>query len=230
MPLRRDSGVALVAAILATAIMSALLVGFISMVTGDQRGGFLNRDQTRAYAAAHAGMEQLTADLGELFATNFRPTGAQVNALMTSRPAIPGVRYELPSGADGSGYQLLFQDTTPADGFPDTEPTPRVITSGPYEGLQGTVTPYTIWVTAHTESGAETRMRRTMQTVLIPAFQFGIFSENDLSFHAGPSFDFGGRVHTNGNLYLAQGSSNTLWLRDRVTAVGEVIRKNLVSG
>ena len=65
-------------------------------------------------------------------------------------------------------------------------------------------------------------MRRTMQTVLIPVFQFGIFSENDLSFFAGPNFNFGGRVHTNSNLFLAEGDGNTLTMADRVTAVGEV--------
>ena len=47
-------------------------------------------------------------------------------------------------------------------------------------------------------------MRREMQTVAIPVFQFGIFSENDLSFFAGPNFDFGGRVHTNQHLFLKQ--------------------------
>ncbi len=72
-------------------------------------------------------------------------------------------------------------------------------------------------------------MRRTLQTVAVPVFQFGMFSEGDLSFHAGATFNFGGRVHTNGNLYLAQGGG-TLTLADRVTAVGEVIRTNLSNG
>ncbi len=67
-------------------------------------------------------------------------------------------------------------------------------------------------------------MRRTLQTVAVPVFQFGLFSENDLSFFAGPDFNFGGRVHTNGNLFLASGNGTTLTLADRVTAVGEVIR------
>ena len=73
-------------------------------------------------------------------------------------------------------------------------------------------------------------MRRTLQTVAIPVFQFGIFSENDLSFFAGPNFNFGGRVHTNVNLYLAEGNGATLTMADRVTAVGEVIRTNLSNG
>ena len=51
-----------------------------------------------------------------------------------------------------------------------------------------------------------------------------LFLTIDLSFFAGPSFDFGGRVHTNGNLFLSQGVAATLTLRDRVTAVKEVIR------
>ena len=74
-----ESGVALISAVLVVALMSALLVGFVSMVIADQNAGLHNRDQTTAYAAAHAGLEQLTSDLGELFATNFRPTSAQVN-------------------------------------------------------------------------------------------------------------------------------------------------------
>ncbi len=73
-------------------------------------------------------------------------------------------------------------------------------------------------------------MRRTLQTVAVPVFQFGLFSENDLSFFAGPDFNFGGRVHTNANVYLASGNGTTLTLADRVTAVGEVIRTNLSNG
>ena len=59
----------------------------------------------------------------------------------------------------------------------------------------------------------------------IPAFQFGNFSETDLSFFPGPVFNFGGRVHTNGNLFLAAGSE--VQLSDKVTAV---IRAYLANG
>ena len=46
-------------------------------------------------------------------------------------------------------------------------------------------------------------MRRTMQTIGIPVFQFGIFSENDLSSLPANDFAFGGRVHTNRTCSLA---------------------------
>jgi hypothetical protein len=73
-----ESGMALVATLLVMMVMSALLVGFYAVVAADQRAGGINRDQTQAYAAAHAGLEKLTADLGALFVGgNFSPTAAQ---------------------------------------------------------------------------------------------------------------------------------------------------------
>ena len=76
--------------------------------------------------------------------------------------------------------------------------------TGPYEGLIAAQTPFQIDVTARTATGGETHLVRTMEAVAIPVFQFGMFSDVDLSFFAGPNFDFGGRVHTNGNLFLVR--------------------------
>lgn len=232
-----QAGVALLSALLVLVLMSALLVGFISSINSDQLASGVNRDQTQAYAAAHAGVEKLTADLGQLFEANFAPTNAQVDALATTamEPTIGGIQYLAPNG--GSGYRITYTDALgangmpPADGSPDLEnPNGSLITSGPYQGLTGLITPYNIEVTSRTAGNAEVRMRRTMQTVGIPVFQFGIFSENDLSFFAGPNFAFGGRVHSNQHLFLKQDSGNTLTLQDRVTAVGEIIRDQLANG
>ena len=119
-----ERGSALLSVILISLLVSALLAGFMSMVMADQRAGYSNRDQTTAYAAAHAGLEQLTADLGELFATNFRPTAAQVNAIMGTPPDVGGsIAYQQPGGAVGSGYRITFTDAN-GDGFPDTEECP----------------------------------------------------------------------------------------------------------
>src|SRR5208282_3855856 len=82
--------------------------------------------------------------------------------------------------------------------------------------------------TAHTVSGNEVKLKRTTQTVGIPIFQFGVFSQTDLSFFPGQPFNFGGRTATNGNLFLA--SVNGVTLSQPVTAVGDVIRTNLSNG
>ncbi len=218
----RESGMALLSTLLVLMLMSALLIGFYAVIVADQQSGGINRDQTQAYAAAHAGLEKLTADLGALFVGgNFSPSAAQVNALTTDPPALPGFTYEAPGNAPG--YTITAGAVRIA-----------TIPNGPFQGLQGLITPYVVNVTARSTAGtfgaAESRMRREVQTVAVPVFQFGIYSENDLSFFAGPDFDFGGRVHSNQNVYVAQDGSATLTLRDVFTAAGEVVRTHLSNG
>src|SRR5262249_38663041 len=144
-------------------------------------------------------------------------------------------------GVAGSGYDITF---TPDDcdigagpvlpcanaGNPKPE-RDADITTGPFEGLKGLLTPYTLTVTARSTTGnSEVRLRRELQTVAVPVFQFGIFGEKSLGFHAGPNFDFGGRVHTNERLYLASGNGSTLTFRDKITAFIQVIRNTLSNG
>jgi hypothetical protein len=219
----RESGMALVSALLIMMLLSALLVGFFALIVADQEATGVTRDQTQAYAAAHAGLENLTADLGGLFVGgNYSPTAAQISALTAAPPTLPGFQFLAPAG--GSGYTI-----TPGAVAATTIP------NGPFQGMQGLITPYVLNVTARSSGGmlggaAEVRMRREIQTVAVPVFQFGVYSENDLSFFAGPDFDFGGRVHSNQNIYLAQDGAATLTLRDVVTAVGEVVRTHLANG
>jgi len=220
--LAHERGIALLTTLLITMLISALLVGFTAVVMSDQRFRGTDRTRAAAFYAAHSGLEKLTTDLGNLFNTNYAPKGAQINALANSPPLFTGTSF---TAADGtSGYRVLFP--TNADGNPVS--TSRNIASGPYQGLIGLLTPYTIDVTARTPGGGEVHLQRSFQTVAIPVFQFGMFSDVDLSFFAGPNFNFGGRVHTNGNLFLSSGS--TLTLSDKVTAVGEIVRQKLSNG
>ena len=208
---------ALMSVLLVLMLMSALLVGYFAMIAADQQSAGVDRDQTQAYAAAHAGLEKLTADLGLLFmGGNYSPTTTQISALTSNPPTVTGFQYTSPDGS--SGYTITAKPVQTA-----------TIASGAFQGLVGLITPYEINVTARANStgGAEVRMRRTLQTVAIPVFQFGVFSELNLNFAAAPSFAFGGRIHTNQNLYLAHQTGATLTLEDKVTAVGEIVRTHL---
>ncbi|MFP5379026.1 MAG: PilX N-terminal domain-containing pilus assembly protein, partial [Vicinamibacteria bacterium] len=220
---RAERGVALVMVLLLLLLISSLLVGFLVAVTTDTRLRGIDRTRTQAFYAAHAGLEKLTADLGDLFAVNFAPDAADLAAITDDPPALEHIAFE---ADDGRGYAIEFLED--ATGAPAAEN--RTILSGPFQGFVGLVTPYTMTTTARTLDGSEARLQRTLQTVSIPVFQFGIFSETDLSFFAGPSFNFGGRVHTNGHLFLASGNNNTLTLADRVTVVNEVVRTHLSNG
>jgi type II secretory pathway component PulK len=114
----RESGVALLSAILVLMLMSALLVGFMAIVNSDQSASGINRDQTQAYAAAHAGVEKLTADLGELFQSNFAPNATEIGNLTVpaKQPALPGISYLRPNGL--TGYRISYNDVVAPIGEP----------------------------------------------------------------------------------------------------------------
>lgn len=233
----REKGIALITALLILLLITSLIAGFSWLVLTDQAMGGDTNQRQKAFYGAEAGMEQLTSALNNLFAQNYAPTNLQINALVApgsdpatnpaTAAAFQGVSFVDPTvGTVGSGYNIAF---TSANGRTPDAGTHQ-ITAGPYQGLTGLITPYTLNIITQSTGGGEVKLQRTVQTVGIPLFEFGIFSQTDLSFFAGPNFNFGGRVHTNGNLYLAEGNGNTLTLGDKVTAVGEVIRTNLSNG
>jgi hypothetical protein len=255
-----ERGVALLTTMLVMMLISALLVGFTTLVMSDQRYRFIDRDRGQAFYAASGALEKMTAELGNLFFRNVAPTNAQISALTAAaaQPAIPGVTFTSPSapsplaaselspfycytttGAGGvnravrtvgtNGYTISFCENTGTTN-PTTTAESTVIRSGPYADLVALKTPYQLDVTARTASGGEVHLVRTIESVAIPVFQFGIFSDVDLAFNAADDFTFGGRVHTNGNLYLAEAASSLLTIGDKVTAVKEVVRKYLSNG
>ncbi|HXW63010.1 MAG TPA: PilX N-terminal domain-containing pilus assembly protein [Candidatus Acidoferrales bacterium] len=228
----REQGIALITTLLILILLSAMTVGIAWLVVGDRKLGGNNSDRQLAFYGAEAGIESLTASLEDLFDQNYAPNATAINNLMVSPgpPAnIPGIQYIAPGQmAPGTGYQITFTPTPGAPTIPETSW--GTIPTGTYAGLVGLMTPYTITVTARTPYGSEARLQREVQTVAIPIFQFGFFSQMDLSFFAGPNFNFGGRVHTNGNLWLAEGNGDTLTMTQKVTAAGEIISENLENG
>jgi len=222
---RRDgeSGVALIAVLLLLMLVGALAAEFYAVTVSERRLQGVDRDRTNAFYAAHGGLEKLTADISKLFFDNYAPTGNQIRALTTTPPALPGVTWV--TTGEGPGYTVTF---TPVDANANPGAEVRGITSGTYNGFTGLVTTYTMSVTAQTGSVGEVRLQRKMEAVQIPLFQFGQFSDTDIAFHPADDFDFGGRIHTNGNLFLAAGT--TLTISDKVTVVGEVIRTNNPNG
>ena len=231
--MRKQDGIALITTLLLLLLMSAMVVGFMLLVTEGQRLSGMNNEQSRAFYGAESGMEKLTADLGALFASTYAPTAPQVDALQAQPPVLPsstGVSYVDVLG--NSTYSIAYPKDI--NGNPLAQFAQIRSGSSPFQGMSALETTYTMTVAARTVTGGEAKLVRTTQTVGIPLFQFGIYSDTDLSFFPGPNFDFGGRVHTNGNLFLDSGgpagatptqtSSVQLWLRSPVTASKEILR------
>ncbi|MFN7978682.1 MAG: pilus assembly PilX N-terminal domain-containing protein [Vicinamibacterales bacterium] len=215
-----ERGIALMTTILMMVLMSALLVGFTSAVMSDQSYRAIDRDRARAFYGAQSGIEKLNADLARLFINQVGPSDATVIGLgaPANRPTIPNVTF-------------VDVGTSPAYSVtPMGAASSGIISSGAYEGLMALKRQFQLDATARAVDGGEVHLKRVVEAVAIPVFQFGIFSDVDLAFNAADAFDFGGRVHTNKNLYLAEGSGNTLVLRDKVTAVGQIVRQVLSNG
>ena len=64
-------------------------------------------------------------------------------------------------------------------------PATSIISSG-NQGLTAEIIPITLQVTALRPAGASVNMTRGVEVALIPVFQFGVFSDSDLSYFPGP--------------------------------------------
>ena len=218
----REKGMALVTALLVLLLVSSIIIGLSWMVMTNQRLGGNNANRQAAFYSAEAGMEKMTADLGTQYGATNALSTTDITTVMGKAPVIPGVSYN----ATPQSYYISYTPDPANAGNPLA--TNHTILSGPYAGLQGLLTPFTLTVRADLADGSEAKLVRTVQTVGIPVFQFGIYSGVDLSYFPGPIFNFGGRVHTNGNLWLAAGS--TLTLADKVTSAGQIVVTNLANG
>jgi hypothetical protein len=228
----REQGMALITALLVLILVSSMIVGLAWMVMTDQKLAGNNSDRQKAFYAAEAGMESMTAALAADFNASPVLSSTDISNIMTTTvPAdmtgnyISYISHAANAPCGTNGYCITF--TPDANGNPLA--TTHTILTGQNAGLVGLLTPYTLQVTAETPQGSEVKLQRVVQTAAIPIFQFGMFSQTDLDFFAGPDFSFGGRVHTNGNLWLAE-NGGTLTLSDKVTAAGEIIRSNLENG
>src|ERR1700680_5042374 len=115
-----ENGSAMIMALLMMLLVSALLVGFTATIMSDQRFRGIDHDHMQAFYAAQAGLEKLTTDLGNMFQTNFAPKAVNINGLMTTPPALPGIAFTAAGGAAGSGYTITFT--------PDVNGNPAAIT------------------------------------------------------------------------------------------------------
>jgi len=220
---KTENGVAFITVLLILILVSAMVLGMSWMVMTDARLGGNNKDRETAFYGAEAGMEKLTADMGTNFATQGFVTAANITTAVTSPPVIPGIQF-----VDGAGASSYTVTCNGCPGAPVANYA-AILPPSPYSGMSGSITPFTLTVSAMTLTGSEVKLQRQIQLVAIPVFQFGIFSQTDLAFFNGPPFDFGGRVHTNGNLWLAA-DAGPLYVSDKITVAGQVVRSNLENG
>jgi hypothetical protein len=204
-----ERGTAALTAVLILALLALFTAASLARVTTEATVMGNDYANTKAFYAAQASLELMSRNFNRVFDTQLRPSAADLRAIENNTPDIEGFNF----------VQSITQN-----GSADTRP----IDDGPYSGLISLRTPYRLGAVATYPSGAQVELTRTFFNHQIPIFQFGIFYNDDMEFHPGPRFDFGGRVHSNGNMFMMSGSD--LFFRSRVTAAGEIVRDTSRNG
>jgi hypothetical protein len=95
-------------------------------------------------------------------------------------------------------------------------------------GIQTLIDAYEITAIANID-GRQDIVSRLVTTESTPVFQFAVFYTSDLEVLPGPSMTLGGRVHSNGDMYLGSGSTLTMDT-NYVHAIGNMFRSRKDGG
>jgi Tfp pilus assembly protein PilX len=199
-----DKGSAIVIVLLILALLMAFVALAISRTTSETLATSNDAAESRAFAAAEASLEVVTRNFNKIFEEKLAPDSGDLQHVQDLTP--PGF------DTDYNFSQVLQQ----------TQSTNVVVMSGQLlQGLNALRDTWQIDTTATDKtSGVQVQLRRQFFNNRVPVFQFGIFYDDDLEFHPGPRFDFGGRVHSNSNLFLM--GQTGLYFASRVSAAGQV--------
>ncbi|MEZ5344277.1 MAG: PilX N-terminal domain-containing pilus assembly protein [Pyrinomonadaceae bacterium] len=216
----RERGAALAVTLIILAILSVVALTALAFSSTEARIAGSDLQRTQTFYAGTASIEKMTSDFSDLFRKKINPTPADISAIENNPPA----------GLISEGFsfqQSLTEDTAKLNelqsiqGLP-SDVYPRVnIPNGPYAGLYASIVPFRISTIATQDwSGAEVQLEREFNNYLVPLFQFGMYSNEDIEMSPGPMLTFNGRIHTNKNLYVARNTK----LLNRITAAGEFVR------
>lgn len=234
-----ERGAALAMALLIMGVLAVVSMSVLAVVNHEAQIANSDLRRTQTFYAAAAGIEKMTSDFSALFARTSRPKQSHLNTIANSPPAEltgEGFVFQQSLALDSAALTEYHKRITfPAGSFPTV-----VVPSGPFAGLTATVSPYVANTTATldpggsyitgtsttTDGGPQVTLQRKLNNYMIPIFQFGMFSNEDLEIHPGPQFYFNGRVHANGNIY----ASGTTEFQDKVTTANEIVTDVLRNG
>ena len=205
-------------AIIIALMIMLLLMGFVALAvsrTSNETVASSNdAAETRTFEAAQASLEIMTHNFDKVFDVKLSPDQNDLNHIKSLEP-------------DGQyGFTNEYDFNQQIEKTQDAEIV--VMTGQQFQGLSALRDEWEIDATATNKfNGVQVRLKRKFFNNLIPIFQFGIFYEDDLEFHPGPRFDFGGRVHSNRHIFM---KANDLNFSSKVTATGEVFTDVMRNG
>ena len=199
-----EKGSAIVIAMLVLVLLMAFVALAVSRTTSETISSANDAAESRTFEAANASLEVMTNNFKKIFDWG----------KLNPEPAdLDNIRMQVPPDFDDYEFEQDIQQTQNSKQV--------VMTGGDFQGLSSTRDEWQVSTIArHKLTGVEVELKRRFYNDRIPIFQFGIFYNDNLEFHPGPKFDFGGRVHSNANLFLM--ANTGLWFTSKVTAHGEI--------
>ncbi len=194
-PDRDESGIALIATLIVLVLLAALTAAIAFSTVTSVRATGAAYHESRAFYAAEAGAEHAMAQL----ALRLKDGSLSDDDLASLNP---------PSVMTGFSYPYYGASKVGA-------PRQETISDGPHVGLYALVQTVEIVSQAMDKAGTTDAVVLTTDAAVIPVFQFGVLYEKDLELNNGPLMVFGGRVHSNGNIYISADSA--LYDRDITT-------------
>jgi hypothetical protein len=206
--LNNQRGVALITMLLLLSALTILAVGsvYVSSIDTQLAGNFYQN--SRAFYAAEAGVEKALSDIQTLL----DGTGAMTDEDLASI---------LPPDIDDFTWEE-YSVVRASSSFVDT------VTTGPFQGMVSLNQPITITSKVLGPKNSRYHIIVEVEGIQIPVFQFGVFYNDSLEIHNGPTMDFIGRVHTNSELFL--GTNNTTRFHKMITLAGDLYRFRIWNG
>src|SRR4051794_24176803 len=189
-----EKGSTIVIALFVLALISIFVALAMSRSSAEAVATGNETAEARAFYAAQGSLEQMTRNFNKKFEVNLKPGTADFADVQAD--GVQGL------STDRGGIYTFNQEVI----APAVSGQPVVLSGGPFAGLYAKRDAWHLRTTASDPNGVQVQLTREILNNLVPVFQFGIFYNDDLEFHPGPRFDFGGRVHTNGSLFLQAGT------------------------
>lgn len=197
--LMNEDGSAIVIALMVMILLMGFAALAITRTTSETYAASNDRTESMTFDAANGCLEIMTRNFDKIFDNKLNPDAADLARVQAQQP--PG-----------------FPDFTFTQNVVQTGPSRTVVMNGDmFQGLNALQDRWLInCLATHPSTDVQVNVQRYFLNNRIPIFQFGIFYDDDMEFHPGPRFDFGGRVHSNGNLFFA--ANTGLYFSSKVTA------------
>lgn len=219
---RSEEGIALVAAMMVLSLMGTLFAAYFVLVQTEQHLVKSSKDTHSGFNAAESALNLRAEEVRGLFRNWSRPTGTSPDSVGACDTGGSGTgdfackTYEFDTGHHAVSY--VTEDPG--------NPVRNILPPGEiFAGLSAQEYRYTVRSVGRNRINSnEAILDLSFFSRLIPLFQFAIFFQEDLEIFNGAAMTVDGRVHTNGNMYIAPQDGGTTNLTGQVSVVGSLYR------